>query len=87
MIIEEEKKVEIIDTKDVTENTDKTTFNPISNKKNSSHHVFLIISIFLVIFLCLIIILFGLFTFYNYKNVSKITKGIFINGIDVSNLT
>lgn len=87
MIIEEEK-VEIIDTDNTTENTTTSTFKPAQeNLKKPSKHWIIVVSIFLVIFLCLILIIFGIFTFYNYQNHQTISKGIYINGIDVSNIT
>lgn len=87
MIIEEEK-VEIIDTDTITENTTTSTFKPAQeNPKKPSKHWIIVVSIFLVIFLCLILIIFGIFTFYNYQNNQTISKGIYINGIDVSNIT
>lgn len=88
MIIEEEKKVEIIDNDNITENTDTSNFKPIPNQADkSSNHWIIVSSIFFVIFLCFIMIIFGIFTFYNYQNNLTISKGIYINGIDVSNLT
>ena len=87
MIIEKEKKVEIIDD-DKAQNNTSSTFKqiPENPEKNSKHWVIAIVS-FIVIFLCLIIIIFGVFTLYNYQNSLTISQGIYIDGIDVSNLT
>ena len=43
-------------------------------------------SLFIIIFLIIIIAIFSVFTLFN-NNPSTISKGIYINGIDVSNLT
>ena len=87
MIIEEEK-VEIMEQDNITENTTTSTFKPAQeNSPKSSKHWIMVVCIFLVIFLCLIAIIFGVFTFYNYQNSGTISKGIYISGIDVSNLT
>ena len=85
MIIEEEKEVEIVE----DENKQDTSFKKIPNDEphSSKHHLILIVGIFFSIFLSIILILFGIFTFYNYQNNSKISQGIFIGGIDVSGLT
>ena len=86
MIIEEEK-VEIMDD-NTTENTTTSTFKPAQDTSlKSSKHWIMVVCIFLVIFLCFLAIIFGIFTFYNYQNNQTISKGIYINGIDVSNLT
>lgn len=89
MIIEKEKKLEIIDDdKNIAKNNEQASFTQIPN---TSHHTVknsvIAISIFLVIFLGLILTIFLGFTFYNYSNNSVISKGIYINGVDVSNLT
>ncbi len=86
MIIEEEK-VEIMED-NTTENTTTSTFKPAQDTSlKSSKHWIMVVCIFLVIFLCFLAIIFGIFTFYNYQNNQTISKGIYINGIDVSNLT
>ena len=88
MIIEKEKKVEIIDDTTTTENASQSDFKPVENISPSKHtHWFKILGIFLAIFLCLILIIFCIFTYYNYKNSSIIAKGIYIGGVDVSGLT
>ena len=83
MIIEEEKKVEIIEDK-----TKEEEFKNIPNNETHSSKRYLIaIGVFLIVFLGIICIIFGAFTFYNYQNNSIIAKGIYINNIDVSGLT
>lgn len=84
MIIEKEKNIEIVDdTKTKTQE-----FKPIpNNTENSSKHWIIPIGIFIIAFLCFILVIFGIFTFYNYNNNMKIAQGIYINGIEVSNLT
>ena len=87
MIIEEEKKVEIIDDDNSKENTNENFKQIPNNLEKSSKRWIIAVGIFLICFLCLIIIIFGIFTFYNHSNNTTISKGIYINGIDVSNLT
>lgn len=88
MIIEEQQKVEIIEDKTITENTNNSQFELIKNQSNnSSKHLTITVGMFLIIFLSLIVIIFGIFTIYNYQNNSVISKGIYINGLDVSGLT
>ncbi len=82
MIINEEKK-EIIDDK-MASNIDNMTLT--STVPNVNHLKFALIGIFLLTFLCVFLVIFGIITFYNYKHNSTITKGVYINGIGVSNL-
>lgn len=85
MIIEEEQKVEIVE---VFDKTEKQEFKQIpNNSEKTSKHWIMAICIFLISFLVLIIIIFGVFTFYNYSQNNTISQGIHINGIDISNLT
>ena len=85
MIIEKEQKVEIVE--DSTK-TEKQEFKQIpNNSEKTSNHWIIAICIFLISFLVFIIIIFGVFTFYNYSQNTTISQGIHINGIDVSNLT
>ena len=58
-----------------------------NNSENTSKHWIIAICIFLISFLILIIIIFGGFTIYNYSKTETISHGIYINNIDVSNLT
>lgn len=84
MIIEEQK-VEIIEDSSKTE---KQGFKQIPNNSvKASKHWIIAICIFLISFLVVIIIIFSLFTFYNYSQNTTISQGIHINSIDVSNLT
>ena len=85
MIIEEEK-MEIVE--DSTKKEKEQEFKQIpNNSENSSKHWIMAICIFLISFLVFVIIIFGIFTFYNYSKNSTISQGIHINNIDVSNLT
>lgn len=84
MIIEKEKKVEIIDDNNLSNQDFKQIPNP--NEKSSKHWI-MTICIFLIVFLGFIVVIFGIFTFYNYSHSMTISKGIYINGVDVSNLT
>ena len=85
MIIEEEK-MEIVE--DSTKKEKEQEFKQIPNNSgNSSKHWIMAICIFLISFLVFVIIIFGIFTFYNYSKNSTISQGIHINNIDVSNLT
>ena len=86
MIIEEEQKVEIVDDTTKKENTQEFKQIPNNSEKASKHWI-MAICIFLISFLIFIIVIFGIFTFYNYTNNLTISQGIHINGIDVSNLT
>lgn len=88
MIIEKEKKVELVDTNDTKKNTDNSDFKQIPNEsKKASKHCLMVVGIFFAIFLVFIIILFSVFTFYNHKNKNIISRNIYINQINVSGLT
>ena len=88
MIIEKEEKIEIIDNADIAKNNEQSSFTQIpNNSKNLGKHLLIAICIFIVIFLCLILIIFCIFTLYNYNNNGNISKGIYVDGIDISNLT
>ena len=84
MIIEEEK-MEIVE--DSTKEKEQEFKQIPNNSENSSKHWIMAICIFLISFLVFVIIIFGIFTFYNYSKNSTISQGIHINNIDVSNLT
>ncbi len=56
------------------------------NPQKKSKHPAIIFLIFLSVFLGLILIIFAGFTLYNYNHRSVISKGIYINSIDVSSL-
>lgn len=79
MILQEEK-VEIV------EDNNKKLENDSQNQKNSKHLIICIIAFIGALFLILIIIFTG-FTLYNLNHSTTIAKGIYIYGIDVSNLT
>ena len=69
----------------------KTEFHPVenyhpSNEKNTFVEITSIFGILVLIFLVLLVIAFLLFTFLNSKN-ENIISGIYIKGIDVSNLS
>ncbi len=87
MIIEEEKKLEIVDDNQNSENTSTSDFKTIPNTMLSHSHCIKIVCAFIIIFLILMLIILGVFTFYNYKNKSIISNGIYINSVDVSHLT
>lgn len=50
-------------------------------------HIIMPFISFIAIFVCLIIAIFGGFTIYNYKHNTTISKGLYINNIDISGLT
>lgn len=90
MIIEDEKDVEVIENTDIqTKQTPKEAkFETIEEAKSSAKKTYLIpIGSIVLFFLLMIIIAFGVFTFFTYKNNSFISKGVYIDKIDVSNLT
>ncbi len=85
MIIEEEK-VEIIDNED-TSNINNTIFEQSKEKSSLFTKTwFIITTIVLASILFIILIFFGIFTIYNQTHSITIAKGVYINGIDVSNL-
>ena len=84
MIIEEEKKVEVID---APKNEEKKFEQVKDSTEQSTKKGILIFFSFFAIFIFLIIIIFAIFTIYNFKCNSKISKGIYINEIDVSGLS
>ena len=83
MIIEEEKKVEIIDEAQAT-NLD---FNQVSegHKSKIIKRSFIVAGIILIFILITILIFLGIFTIYNKKHSYTIINGVSINGIDMSN--
>ena len=87
MIIEEEKKLEIVDDNQNSENTSTSDFKTIPNTISSHSHCIKIICAFIIFFLIFMLIILGVFAFYNYKNKSIISNGIYINSVDVSHLT
>lgn len=90
MILEDEKNVEIIENKEVqTEKVQKDTkFEPIPNNETITKKSYVLpIGLFFLITLLLVIIIFGVFTFFTLKNTMLISKGIYIDNIEVSNLT
>lgn len=75
---------------EITETSPKInheTFETSSEENAKKKHPITIFLITLLVFITLIIIAFGGFTLYNYKHNSLISKGVYINTIDVSNLT
>jgi len=85
---------ENIETEDIQQEVEETSdkikhkkFEDSLEEENKTKHPVIICLIILLVFLALIIIAFGGFTLYNYKHNSLISKGIFINTIDVSNLS
>lgn len=87
MIIEQEEKIEIVEDNKTNENHE-TDFEQVTYEEDKKiNYIFIAFGIFLLVILLLILICFGIFTFYNYKNKEKISKGIYINNIDVSGLT
>ncbi len=88
MIVEEEKKIEIVDDNTTSESSTTTDFKQISNNSIATHpHWIKAICIFIILFLILALIILGMFILYNYKNRAFITNGIYINNIDISHLT
>lgn len=84
MIIEEEKKVEVIE---APKNEEKKFEQVKENTQHSTKKGVLVFFSFFAVFIVLIIIIFTAFTIYNYKCNYKISKGIYINEIDVSGLS
>lgn len=80
MIIQDEK-VEII------EDENKKELENIQEQKTSTKHIFIYIGVFVAILLILLILIIGGFILYNLKNQDRIAKGIYIYGIDVSELS
>lgn len=78
MIIEEEK---------IANSTTTPEALSINDNSTSKKHVLILLSIFIGSFLLILILVFAIFTIYNYKQSNVITKGIYISGIDVSNLS
>lgn len=78
MIIEEEK---------IAKSTTTSEALSINDNSTSKKHVLILLSIFIGSFLLILILVFTIFTIYNYKQSNVITKGIYISGIDVSNLS
>lgn len=82
MILEEEKKIE------VNEDINQSSLNTDTYvEKKSITHILLLFFVFLISFLCLITAVFIGFSYFNYKNNSYISNGVFINNIDMSKLT
>lgn len=99
MIIQEEK-VEIVEeekaptqtqvqTPPTNEQTqEKPKFEQVQKKeKADTKHILIYIAIFIGILVAILIILFSIFTIHNLKYNDTIAKGIYIYGIDVSNLS
>ena len=78
MIIEEEK---------IANSTTTPEALSINDNSTSKKHLLILLSIFIGSFLLTLILVFAIFTIYNYKQSNVITKGIYISGIDVSNLS
>ena len=90
---EENKTSENLTPSDVINNSTTTESKQTKNFEVSSEepqkkskHPAVIFLIFLSVFLGLILIIFAGFTLYNYNHRSVISKGIYINSIDVSSL-
>ena len=82
MIIEKEKAIQPT-AKDVA-NAEVVSFQKNTSSKK---HVLILISLFISSFLLLLLIVFAIFSIYNYKQNSSIAKGIYINSVDVSGLS
>ncbi len=87
MIIEEEQKVEVVEDSTQTEKKEEFKQIPNDNLEKKSNRWIIVICIFLLSFLVILIGIFGAFSLYNYSKSSTISQGIYINGIDMSNLT
>ena len=86
MIIEKEQKVEILEDENKSQKTEE--FKQIPNNIESPvHHITFTVGAFLAVFLIILLIIFGIFSYYNYSHSLTISNGIYINGIDVSNLS
>ena len=65
MILEEQEKIEIVE----DTNTNNSEFKPVKNLNHHSlKHVLIIIAIFIAVACSLALIVFGIFTIYNYSN-------------------
>ena len=82
MIIEEEKAIKNVSKDTVNADLIQAQENPSSQK-----HILILISLFIGSFLLILIIVFAVFSIYNYKQNSTIAKGIYINGVDISGLS
>ena len=81
MIVEEEK-VEIVE-----DEKSKNSFKPvIQDEKTDVKHIGILFAIFFGIILFILITIFVIFSYYN-SNKNTISNKIYINGIDVSNLS
>ena len=86
MIVEEEKKVEVIDVEKPAGNAEKSEFKVSCEQPKTSKSIAKYFAIFIAILFIIFLIIFGAFSLYAYNN-EKIAKGIYISGIDVSNLS
>lgn len=82
---EEQKQVDLeINTK--TENNEKTENIIITDKNNKKSKVWIIVSIIILLLIILMLILSTIFAIINSRT-NKIVKGIYIENVDVSNIT
>lgn len=91
MIIQEEK-VEIVDIdnkkeKEKDEEQKVEKFEKVSSEPKNSKHIIIYISVFFGILLLILFLIFAGFSIYNLNNSNKIAQGIYIYGINVSDLT
>ena len=77
MIVEEEK-VEVIE-EPKEKNTD-------AKESKNTKHILILFAIFFGVLIGILLIIFVIFTYFNLQK-DTISKGIYINGIDVSNLS
>ena len=82
---EEQKQVDLeINTK--TENNEKTENIIITDKNNKKSKVWIIVSVIILLLIILMLILSTIFAIINSRT-NKIVKGIYIENVDVSNIT
>lgn len=83
-VINEDKPIKNIKENEEKNNSTFKKVEPEVQKKSKNGAIFFII--FLIIFLIAIFAIFGGFTIYNFKNANTISKGIYISGIEISDL-
>ena len=86
MIIQEEN-VEIVEDEKKKEDKNEENTWEMEEQHSSPKRIIMYFGIFLSIFLAILLIIFIIFTIYNFKYNNVIAKGIYIYGIDVSNLS
>lgn len=80
IITENEQDLNQNETINIEENIDEQEYTSKTN-------IFKIIGLIILTFSIIILIIFAAFSIYTYKNKNVIAKGIYINNVDISNLT